>query len=354
MRLSRRHLLAVAGATALAPGLLHSTAWGARQTIDSAGREFPLPQSLTRIFPAGPPAAIFLYMLAPDLLAGWPRALYEDEAEFIAAEYRNLPVVGRLTGRGGTANLESVLAMMPDFILDYGSVRDTFISLANRVQEQTGIPYALVDGRFENVARSFRQVGTWIGRADRGEACAREVERIVDLLASARRTIPEEQRPRVYYARGTHGLQTGLDGSINVELLSHAGAVNVAADAGEGGLASVSMEQVLAWDPDVILTIERNFYQDVWDHPVWRTMRAVRAGRVYLSPDLPFGWFDRPPSANRLIGLHWLLSVLYPDRFGASLSDETRRFYAFFYHVELTDAQLGRLFRDGTAPGSRP
>ena len=59
------------------------------------------------------------------------------------------PEVGRLTGRGNTANLESVIALKPDLILDVGSTRATFVSLAERVQEQTGIPYALLDGRFD-------------------------------------------------------------------------------------------------------------------------------------------------------------------------------------------------------------
>ena len=57
-----------------------------------------------------------------------------------------------ITGRGNTANLESVIALKPDLILDVGSTSATFVSLAERVQQQTGIPYALLDGRFDAIA----------------------------------------------------------------------------------------------------------------------------------------------------------------------------------------------------------
>ena len=103
--------------------------------------------------------------------------------------------------------------------------------------------------------------------------------------------IPENRRPRVYYARGPRGLETGLGGSINVETIEFLGARNVAAER-QGGLATVSVEQVLLWNPDVIVTIDRDFAASVRSDPVWAPVAAVRAGRVHLSPKLPFGWVD--------------------------------------------------------------
>lgn len=74
-------------------------------------------------------------------MIGWPRAPRAAELPYIAPEYRDLPEVGWLTGRGDTINLEVLLQSEPDLILDFGSVRDTYVSLADRVQAQTGIPY---------------------------------------------------------------------------------------------------------------------------------------------------------------------------------------------------------------------
>ena len=94
-----------------------------------------------------------LYTLAPELLIGWPRANRPEEREFLLPDVGARPEIGRITGRGNTANLEVVLALKPDLILDVGSTTQTYVSLAERVQEQTGIPYALLDGRFAATAR---------------------------------------------------------------------------------------------------------------------------------------------------------------------------------------------------------
>src|SRR5207249_172842 len=135
----------------------------AASVTDGAGRAMPVPARVERVFPAGPPAAIMLYTLAPALLIGWPRANQPEEREFLLPDVGGRPEVGRITGRGNTANLEVVLALKPDLILDVGSMNPTYISLADRVQQQTGIPYALLDGRFEGIPLSYRTLGALIG-----------------------------------------------------------------------------------------------------------------------------------------------------------------------------------------------
>jgi len=351
MQIDRRHMLGWLGAGSLLLGVPKSVLAAGKRKTDSAGRTITVPESVKKIFPAGPPASIFLYMMAPDLVAGWSRALRRNERAGIPAKYHDLPTIGRLTGRGGTANLETVMAMKPDFILDYGSVKPTYVSLADRVQKQTGIPYALIDGRFDDIPQAFLTVGDLIGRPERGRACADKAQAIIDELATAQAAVPRAQRPRVYYGRGADGLHTGLKGSINVELLAHAGAVNVADAAGPGGLTKVSLEQILNWDPDVVLTTDPNFYKLIWTHGVWKTLRAVREGRVYLSPTIPFGWFDRPPSANRLIGLRWLMSVLYQGEFLKAIPAHTQDFYSFFYHLDLDADRLAKILGPGSLPG---
>jgi iron complex transport system substrate-binding protein len=82
-------------------------------------------------------------------LIGWTRAFKEDEIPWIAQKYAQLPELGRLTGRGNSANVEVVLKAKPDLIVDMGSTSATFASLADRIQSQTGTPYVLLDGRLE-------------------------------------------------------------------------------------------------------------------------------------------------------------------------------------------------------------
>ncbi|ETA51889.2 ABC transporter substrate-binding protein [Rhodobacteraceae bacterium PD-2] len=316
----------------------------ARTVTGSAGRVVEVPDTGTTVFAAGPPASGLGYVLKPEALAGWPRALRPEERAYVAEPYRDLPETGRLTGRGGEANLERVLEIKPDLIVDFGSVRDTYIDLADRVQEQTGIPYLLIDGRFDNTAEALRILGEALGVSERGAALAQDVEARFARLDAVLEAVPEDARPRVYLARGPEGLETGMKGSINTEIIERAGGRNVADDGGASkGLVNASMEQLIVANPDTVVTWDPNFFASVFDDPMWQGIDAVQRGRVYLSPTAPFGWIDRPPSLNRMIGLHWMAGLLYPDRWQGDLREDTRAFYKLYYHVDLSDEDLERL-----------
>ena len=323
--------------------LLAATPGEAHTVTDSAGRKIDVPDRIERVFAAGPPASILLYILAPDRMTGWPNPPTAEERPFIAERYRDLPALGRLTGRGGTANLEVVLKAKPDLILDFGSVRDTYVSLADNVQEQTKVPYILVDGRLEATPAALRLLGNVLDHGQRAEQLASYVEATFAEIDAALAAIPVDRRPRVYLARGPDGLETGVVGSINTEIIERAGGRNVAEAAGQRGLVRASMEQVIVADPAIIITWDRNFFERVAKDPLWAGIRAVREGRVYLAPTAPFGWIDRPPSVNRVIGLKWLAGLFYPDRFPENLRETTRTFYRLFYHVDLTEPQLDTL-----------
>src|SRR6187399_958981 len=201
--LSRRSLIAGFGTCMVAPHLAR-----AQTVTDSTGRALPIPVKVTRVFPAGPPAAIMLYTLAPDILIGWPRANRPEEREFLLPDIGARPEVGRITGRGNTANLETVIALKPDLILDVGSTSQTFVSLAERVQDQTGIPYALLDGRFVDLPTSYRKLGALTRHGTEGEDLADYTNQTLATVTQRIANVPLDQRPRVYYARGTRGLET--------------------------------------------------------------------------------------------------------------------------------------------------
>lgn len=313
-----------------------------RSITDSSGRVVQAPAQVKSVLPAGAPAAILLYTLAPDLLLGWPRANRADELEFLLPDVGRRPAVGRITGRGNSANLEAVLALQPELIVDSGAINDTYIDLARRVQAQTRIPYALLDGRFAEIPQSYRLLGELLGRATRAQELAQAASEMMQAVRSRVAAIPPARRPRVYYARGPEGLETALAGSINVESLDFMGLRLVSAES-PGGLARVSIEQVLAWDPDLILTIDPVFADRVHELPMWQGVRAVRERRVHLSPRLPFGWIDFPPGVNRLPGLWWLGKTVFPEAFPEPLAPLVRSFYGQFYGVQLDDAQVARV-----------
>lgn len=320
------------------------SAVSARPFTDSAGRTVEIPDTVTRVLTAGPPASVLIYVVAPDKLTGWVREPSGQEKEFLLPTVRDLPTFGRLTGRGGTANIEAVLAAKPDLIIDVGTVNDTYISLADKVQEQTGIPYILIDGGFLHTPQTLRQVGELLGVSERANELAAHAEDILGHLKTLE-SVSANEEPRVYYGRGPDGLETGLDGSINLEILSAIRATNVAAAAGKGGLTNVSLEQVIGWNPDVILASDRKFAQTVKSDPLWASVSAVKKENVFAAPTMPFGWFDSPPGVNRLIGVRWLEALLYPNQSNTDFRSDVRGFFTLFYQVHLTEAQIDVLLQ---------
>jgi iron complex transport system substrate-binding protein len=318
----------------------------ARPVTDAAGRTVEVPERVERVLAAGPPASVLVYTLAPDLMAGWVAAPRAQDKPFLEPRAASLPAYGRITGRGGTANVESVLAARPDVIVDAGSLGPTYASLADRVQAQTGIPYILLDGSLAAIPETYRRLGTILGRGAEGEALAEAAETLSASVADRLASVPPEKRPRVYYARGPRGLETGFTGSINTEILEAAGGRNVA-EGGEGRLGAVSQEQVLAWNPDVIVTLDPAFAAAVRIDPLWRDVKAVKEGRILVAPLSPFPWFDAPPGVNRLIGLRWLAGMLHPALFSEPLEPVVRDFYKRFYHVDLDPAQAAALLAPG-------
>ncbi len=336
--MNRRSLLRALASASLFGMPLACGARAALGIIAGAFGELPEPAMVRRVFAAGGPAAVLVYVLAPQTLLGWPAPL-DDEARRLLPRVRaDLPHLGRLSQRGSTVTIESLLAMSPDLILDAGTVDPTRLSNAERMAQQTDLPYLLVDGHLLDHPAQLREIGRLLGMPKRGEALAIEAEHIFDQTRSILAKEGSRARPRVYYARTEDGLETALDGSINMEVFDFVGARNVAALGGRGGVARVSMEQVLAWDPEMIVTQDAKFAQRALEDPLWRTVHAVRARRVHVAPNVPFGWLDGPPGVNRLIGVPWLLSLLYPGRHPelapARIRERTAHFYQTFYGSE--------------------
>ncbi|RWR30388.1 iron ABC transporter substrate-binding protein [Sinirhodobacter populi] len=337
-----RRLLPAALIGALLALAAPALAFEGQSVVDATGRTIEVPADPARVFAAGPPAATLLYALKPDAMIGWVRAPRPDERAFLRPEVRDLPELGRLTGRGDTLNLEVLLTAKPDLVVDFGTISATYADLAERVQQQTGVPYVLIDGALAAMPQAIRQMADVLGVPDRGAELAAYAEAALAETDALLAEVPEDQRPKVYFARGAEGVETAGAGSINAEIITRVGGRNVIEAAGRG-LATVSPEQVQALAPDVILATDRDFAENVGRMPEWQGIPAVRNQRVYLVPSAPFGFIDSPPSVNRLIGLKWLAHKLYPAQAKGDLRADVQAFYALFYGMTPDEAELSAL-----------
>jgi iron complex transport system substrate-binding protein len=320
-----------------------------RVFTDMAGRTVIVPKKITRVLGMSPVGTILIYTLAPEMLAGWNYQADPGELALIAEPYRHLPVLGGWYGKNNTGNLEEIVKAHPDVMISMGDTMGT--TVVERVQEQTHIPVVVLSGDLKSLPDTYMKAAELLGNRARAAQLADECRKTLNEIESRVSAIPAARRRRIYYAEGPTGLETEPANSMHSEALNFAGAVNVAAVPTQQGYGHtpVSMEQVLTWNPEIVISgydhsvSPGEFYTKIWTDPAWSRIAAVRNREVYETPQYPFCWIDRPPSVNRIIGLKWLANLFYPEIFHYDLRKETRNFYQTFYHVQLSDAELDQV-----------
>lgn len=322
-----------------------------REITDMAGRKVTVPaaEDIESVFSTGPVAAIFMYMVAPDKLLGWNYELNDVEKSIILEKYHDLPNFGM----GDAINYEAVIAANPTIALNCGKINDAMVSDCDALSKSLGIPVIAVDNELNNSAEAFRFMGELLGVEDHAEELAEYSEKIFTDIASLV-DIPEDEKVSVYFGNGEDSLETAPRGSQHAQILDAVNVTNVAdLELGDGSRVQISAEQLLAWNPDVIVVngepkadkSGNSAAEDILSNPDYASLKAVQDNKVYGTPNAPFSWVDRPAGPNRLIGMRWLSAVVYPEYIKCDVNEEIREFFNLFYHVDLSDEQLENVLK---------
>lgn len=322
-----------------------------REITDMAGRKVTVPaaEDIESVFSTGPVAAIFMYMVAPDKLLGWNYELNDVEKSIILEKYHDLPNFGM----GDVINYEAVIAANPTIALNCGKINDAMVSDCDALSKSLGIPVIAVDNELNNSAEAFRFMGELLGVEDHAEELAEYSEKIFTDIASLA-DIPEDEKVSVYFGNGEDSLETAPRGSQHAQILDAVNVTNVAdLELGDGSRVQISAEQLLAWNPDVIVVngepkadkSGNSAAEDILSNPDYASLKAVQDNKVYGTPNAPFSWVDRPAGPNRLIGMRWLSAVVYPEYIKCDVNEEIREFFNLFYHVDLSDEQLENVLK---------
>ncbi|WP_300155177.1 ABC transporter substrate-binding protein [Solidesulfovibrio sp.] len=321
-----------------------------RTLTDMAGRKVALPGAPTRVYALSPPDALLVYAIDPCLLAGWNYPPYPPTAGYLPPCAQDLPVLGGFFGRNETPNKEAILSAKPQLAVS-GSMAKPHEAI-NAFFKEHRIPVLTIQSETPGqYPAALRLLGAALHRRERAEKLAAWADDALEQVRRGLAAIPQDKRPTVYYAEGGDGLYTDGADSFHTLVLTLAGGVNVHArpQTERYGMDRVSIETVVGYAPQVILAQDAKCRDMILSSPAWSEIPAVKAGRVLLLPDAPFGWFDRPPSFMRLLCLKWLASALYPEVFPYDMVKETKEFYKLFLQVELTDEAAAALLR-----GERP
>ena len=306
---------------------------------DSAGREVELPANIERVAPSGSTAQIILFTLCPEKMVGLATSFSDEQFEFIDRKFESLPVFGNLYG--DTLNLESIMAANPQIIIDVGEIKPSIADDMDGIEERTGIPTIFIHMDMDSILTAYKTLGEVTGEPEQAADIISYIESTLAETKQKASAISEAERVKVYYG-SDDGLTAMVSGTVHTDVIDIVGGVNVAEveESMRGGASMISMEQLMLWNPDVILFAPESIYDEVASLPEWQGISAVKNGKYYSIPVGAYNWMGRPPSVNRILGIKWLANLLYPDVFKYDMIAVTKEFYSLFYHCGITDAQV--------------
>ena len=346
-----KKLLALLLAVVMVPGLM---ACGTKKKeaddpnatrifTDSTGREVEVPVQIDKVALSGPMAQIVLFALCPDKLVGVSNAWSTEAEQYLDEKYFTMPEIGQLYGGKGELNLETLLQSGAQVVIDVGEPKGSIKEDMDSLQQQTGIPFLHITADTESYPAAYRMLGDLLNMKDEAQTLAAYCEKIYDRTVSIAGSV---EKANVLYVTGDAGQNVIASGSYHAEILdlltNNPAVVDAPSSKGTGN--EVSMEQILTWDPDVVVFAPESIYATVQDDAAWQSVTAIKNGAYYEVPFGPYNWMGFPPSVQRYLGMMWLSKVLYPDATAQyDLFDDVHEYYELFYHCDLTRAQYDAL-----------
>ena len=285
-------------------------AWSSPRSsfTDSVGRTVEVPAEITSVAVSGPLAQMVIFALCPDKLVGIADEWDASAEQYLATEYYNLPLLGQLYGGKGELNLETLLGSGAQVVIDVGEPKDTIVEDLDALQEQTGIPFVHVSATIETMGDAY--IGSWAScwawrrrpRRWGRPTATRPTPWVKDVAEHV-------EKANLLYITGDAGLNVIAQGSYHAEiidLLSNNLAV-VDSPSSKGTGNEVDMEQLMLWNPDVILFAPDSVYASVGDDPGWaEPHRHPELAATMRPPWAPTtGWAFRPPSSGIWVCCGW-------------------------------------------------
>ncbi len=309
---------------------------------DSAGREVEVPANITKVAISGPMAQIYVFALAPDKLAGIAEPWDATAEQFLDTDYYNLPLLGQLYGGKGEMNLETLLASGAEVVIDVGEPKKTIVEDLDALQQQTGVPFVHITATTSTMGETYRKLGELLNMPDEAEKLAVFCNNV---YSRTQQIAEDVTKTKLLYCLGDKGLSVLANSSYHaevVDMLSNNVAV-VEDPSSKGSGNEVDMEQILLWNPDVILFAPDSIYSTVAENEVWQKVNAISSGKYYEVPTAPYNWMGFPPAVQRCLGMMWMAKLLYPDEAQYDLYEEVTQCYKLIYHCDITREQYDAL-----------
>jgi len=313
-----------------------------RIVTDQAGREVVIPAEVNRIVTTWRPCTFLVFAVGgQEKLVGVDNG--STTAPFTVGVYPEIKNVTKVGDKKSGINVEAVVATKPDVVCVWAEASKG--GIIEQLETQ-GIPtLVIIPESAEEMKEATLLLGEVLGRTEQAKKIIDYYDDTVAMIKERLKDVPESERKRVYLA-GAYGILSSCGSDFYQHyLIEQAGGINVAAEL-KGGWQSVSPEQLVAWDPDVIIAdpyCTESMEDALKMDPALKALKAVKNNQLYSFPKIGQWSFPIPQSA---MGILWLSKTLYPEHFeDLDIEKEVNNYYKEFFGVSYTE--LGGSDLDG-------
>lgn len=326
-----------------------------RTVVDHDGIEVDIPEQIDRIAVGniGPMASVLtLFLGSGESIVGMsPMSMSAAENGILGELFPELLDADTSFLQGSNINVEKLLTLEPDLVLIQSGQSEVRTQLENA--GLTVVAFGVSTFKYDiiNTYEAWIDLLSQIFPAnDKMEEVTAYSKEVLELVQSRVSDIPEAERKRALFLFQYDETQMVASGRnfFGQYWCESAGAVNVAQDI-EAGQATITMEQVYEWQPDVIFitnftnTKPADLYANAVGSDDWSLVKAVQEQQVYKMPLGSFRTYS--VSADMPVTLLWVAKTIYPDLFSDIDTDaEVKDFYQRIYGVTLTDEQVAAMY----------
>lgn len=310
-----------------------------RIVTDSAGRQVTVPLKVERVADTWMGHNEVLAMLGADdrIVA----TMFSPKTRPWA--YKVCPAYYNAITLSPTYDVEALLATRPDVV--FMPSRDKNIEKVSAL----GVPVVEVSFTdFDSMKKCFSDTANVLGDEEALERSQKYNAYLDSKLESVRNIssrIPYDERPKVLHLVSLSPLCVDGGGNIISDWIEAAGGINAAEEVKGGIMQEVSMEQILKWNPDVIIlgvNAKSEEKEKIMNSESWKKVKAVQNNRVYLNPEGAFIWSRA--GAEEALQIQWAAKTINPDMFQSiDINNETKWFYKTFFDYELTDEDVQKI-----------
>lgn len=325
-----------------------------RTVVDHADITVEIPAKIDRIVIASLlplPSVYCLYAGSAEKLVGIPASsMAAAQNSFLIRAYPEIANADTSFAKGGQVNIEQLMSLKPDVV--FYNARS---SAERELFQSAGIPAV----GFSTSRAGFNTIETYAQWIELLSQVIGETNRSKELIEFGRKmeadvkarvaNIPESEKPKamILYAYDNGEITTYGQRMFPQYWISTAGGINAAEEL--TGLVQLNMEQIYAWNPDIVILTNFNtklpedFDDGFVDGDDWRSVSAVQKKQVYKFPLGMYRWC--PPSSDSPLSLAFLATKIQPELFkDFDLDAIISKYYHDYYNIDLTAEDLQKMY----------